>query len=228
MRGGQRTVLSQRIVLRQQIATGLKLSAQGLDQPPNAAVLITVHRGHTDTLTDRQQLIGAPAHGLVERLTPVGLAQLPRLDLATGLFDALKLGRATRAENAARHLDLFAEQLCLGPVEARHIALVRITQGTLGQQQDLIIEHHTGCAHQGRRRRTVTTNPTAQQQRQAGFPDQLLGQDVAGVFTNPAARLVTFGDQSVDHINKTLGHGRMGNLCQQPVLRRILAQGSGK
>ena len=228
MRGGQRTALGQRIVLRQQIATGLKLSAQGLDQSPDAAVLITVHRGHTDTLTDRQQLIGAPAHGLVQRLTPVGLAQLTSLDLATGLLDALKFGRATRTENAAGHLDLFAEQLCLGPVETRHIALMCLAQGTLSQQQHLIIQHHTGRAHQGRRRRTVTTNPTAQQQRQAGFPDQLLGQDVAGVLTNPAARLVTFGDQSVDHINKTLGHGRMGDLCQQPVLRCILAQGPGE
>ena len=175
-------------------------------------------------MPDRQQLIAIPTHGLIERFTPIGLTHLTGLNLATGLLDACKRCHPTGPKNPARHINLLTEQLGFGAVEARNILLVDVTQRTFSQQQHLIVQDHTGGAHQGAGRSTVAPHAATQQQWQRGLAKQLLRQNVAGVLTDPGAGFVALGNQPINRVLHLFDHSRVGNFGQNLMLRLILPQ----
>ena len=188
VRGGQRCIGGQMTALGG-LGNGLCAErADGLHKTSGAPVTRYQRLREPDVLAQRAQLIGAaPAgHGL-HLLAPAGGVDLAGFG---GARDPVGFGQQ-RAGRAGMHPAGRVEQLTVEPrfgtVETAQFVLRGIVERRLGQQQQLIAEHHTGRAGDPTGSGRMHADAAVDVHRLVGLIDKFLQQDIAGIGTDPAA-----------------------------------------
>ena len=168
-----------------------------LHQLADALVALAIDRRHTDALTQRQQLIGPPTQLGPDFAVPGLDGQLAAFGVARTGFDRLQRFAAGPCVDPARGIRQLTEQPRLGAVEPRQLQLDAIRERGFVEQQQLIVEHHAGGTGDAQASRGMQTDPATHMNRPLHLAQQLLGEDIGGVVTDPATGLVALGNIGV-------------------------------
>ena len=171
--------------------------AHRLHQFADAFVALAIDRRHADALAQRQQLIGGPAQTGPDFAVPDLDRQLATFGVARMGFDRLQRFAAGPRIDPARRIRQFSEQPRLGTVEACQLQLDAIRQRGFVEQQQLVVEHHAGGAGDAQTGCGMQADSATHMNRLGHFAEQLLGEDIGGVVSDPATGLVALGDVGI-------------------------------